>query len=70
MKERITFETAYERGGVITSGLPVLVPGVERHPIPGGGSRAVSIAMGDEISVLDREGLQTGELVFFAPDGT
>jgi aminomethyltransferase len=36
--------------------------------VPGGGSRAVPIYAGDEISVLDREGLQPGELVFFAPD--
>jgi aminomethyltransferase len=42
---------------------------VERYPVPGGGSRAVRIAKGDEISVLDREGLQPVELVFFAPDG-
>jgi aminomethyltransferase len=70
MNEPLIFETAYERAGVITPGLPVLAPGVERYPIPGGGSRAVSIGRGDKISVLDREGLQTGELVFFAPDGT
>lgn len=64
------FETPYERGGVITPGLPILPHGVERHPVPGGGSRAVRIEKGDEISVMDREGLQPCELVFFAPDGT
>jgi hypothetical protein len=37
--------------------------------VPGGGSRAVRIEKGDEISVLDREGLQSAELVFFTPDG-
>ncbi|MEX3007755.1 DUF1989 domain-containing protein [Hoeflea sp. TYP-13] len=63
-------ETPYERAGVITPGLPVLPHGVERHPIPGGGSRAVRLEKGDEFSVLDREGLQPAELVFFAPDGT
>ncbi|MDA1076322.1 MAG: aminomethyltransferase, partial [Proteobacteria bacterium] len=62
-------ETPYERGGVITPGLPILPHGVERHPVPGGGSRAVRIDKGDEISVLDREGLQAAELVFFTPDG-
>jgi aminomethyltransferase len=61
--------TPYERGGVITPGLPVLPHGVERHPVPGGGSRAVAIGKGDEISLLDREGLQSAELVFFTPDG-
>ncbi|MGR3716451.1 MAG: DUF1989 domain-containing protein [Thermohalobaculum sp.] len=62
-------ETPYERGGVITPGLPILPHGVERHPVPGGGSRAVRIDQGDEIWVVDREGLQIAELVFFAPDG-
>ncbi len=64
------FETPYERAGVITPGLTVLPHGVERHPVPGGGSRAVKIDRGDEFSILDREGLQPVELVFFAPDGT
>jgi len=63
------FEVPFERRGVITPGLPILPHGVERHPVPGGGTRAVRIDKGDEIWVLDREGLQVGELVFFAPDG-
>ena len=61
-------EHPWERAGVITPGLPILPHGVERHPVPGGGSRAIPISKGDEISVLDKEGLQQGELVFFAPD--
>ncbi len=65
---RPVFETPYERRGVISPGLPILPHGVERHPVPGGGSRAVPVYRGDEISVLDREGLQPGELVMFAPD--
>lgn len=63
------FETPYERRGVIESGMPVLQAGVERHPIPGGGTRIINISAGDEISLLDPQGLQTGELVFFTPDG-
>lgn len=63
------FETPYERAGVLTPGLPILPHGTERHPVPGGGSRAVPVYKGDEISVLDRDGLQPGELVFFTPDG-
>src|SRR5690606_19165578 len=63
------FQSPYERAGVLTPGLPILPHGVERHPIPGGGSRAVRIMRGDEITVQDREGLQPVELVFFAPDG-
>ena len=62
------FEVPWERKGVLTPGLPILPHGVERHPVPGGGSRAVAIHRGDEVIVLDREGLQPGELVFFAPD--
>ncbi|MEO0623864.1 MAG: DUF1989 domain-containing protein [Pseudomonadota bacterium] len=63
------FEVPYERAGVSVPGLPILPHGVERHPVPGGGSRALRIDRGDEISVLDPEGLQAAELVFFAPDG-
>ncbi|MEM7321203.1 MAG: DUF1989 domain-containing protein, partial [Pseudomonadota bacterium] len=63
-------EHPWEKRGVIAPGLPILPHGVERHPVPGGGSRAVAIYRGDEISVLDKEGLQRGELVFFAPDRT
>ncbi|MEO1550372.1 MAG: urea carboxylase-associated family protein, partial [Pseudomonadota bacterium] len=63
------FETPYERKGILTPGLPVLPLGTERHPVPGGGSRAVPVKAGDEISVLDREGLQPGELVLFDAQG-
>ena len=63
------FETPYERSGIITPGLPVLQPGVERHPVPGGGSRAIPVDRGDEICVLDFEGKQPVEIVFFASDG-
>ncbi len=55
--------------GVITPGLPVLPVGVERHPIPGGGSRAVALFSGDEITLQDVEGLQPVEIVFFDPSG-
>lgn len=63
------FDVPYERSGILAPGLPILPHGVERYPVPGGGSRSVAIGRGDEISILDREGLQTGELVFFTPDG-
>ncbi len=69
MGVRAALETPYERAGVISPGLPVLPRGVERHPVPGGGSRAVRIQAGDEFSILDPEGLQPVELAFFAPDG-
>ncbi|MEM9046318.1 MAG: DUF1989 domain-containing protein [Pseudomonadota bacterium] len=63
------FERPTELGSVLTPGLPLLPHGVERHPVPGGGSRAVEIQTGDEITVVDREGLQPAEIVFFTPDG-
>ncbi len=63
------FQTPYERSGVVTPGLPIMPHGTERHPVPGGGSRAVPIYKGDEVSVMDRQGLQPGEMVFFTPDG-
>ncbi len=69
MLVRPVFETPYERKGIVTPGMPILPHGVERYPVPGGGSRAVQVMKGDEISILDREGLQPGELVFFGPDG-
>ncbi len=64
------FETPFERRGIRVPGLPILPHGTERHPVPGGGSRAVPIFGGDQISVLDPQGLQSGELVFFASDGS
>lgn len=63
------FEMPTTRGPLTYPGLPVLPHGVERHPVPGGGSRAVPIEAGDEITIVDREGCQTCELVFFTPDG-
>lgn len=69
MSVRPVFETPFERRGILTPGLPILPHGVKRYPVPGGGSRAVRIEKGDEISVVDREGLQPVEMVFFAPDG-
>jgi len=63
------FETPYERRGVLEPGLPILQSGVERYPVPGGGTRVISITAGDEISLLDPQGLQSGELIFFTPEG-
>ncbi|MDE0524076.1 MAG: DUF1989 domain-containing protein [Boseongicola sp.] len=60
----------WERSGVVAPGLPILPHGVERYPVPGGGSRVVQVFKGDGIIVQDREGLQPGELVHFAPDGS
>jgi len=64
-----TFAMPDSRAGVLTPGMPIMPPGVERHPIPGGGTRALSIDAGDVITVLDPCGLQPAELAFFTPDG-
>ena len=59
------FEVKGARNGILTPGIHVLKPGVKRFPIPGGGSRTVEIDSGDQIAVMDVEGGQVGELVFF-----
>ena len=70
MNVKPIFETPFEKKGIITPGVPILPRGTERHPVPGGGSRALAISAGDQICILDFDGLQPGELVFFAPDKT
>ena len=44
------------RGAILIPGLPVLAPNVERHPVPGGGTRTLTLDAGDELTVIDREG--------------
>ena len=63
------FERPSEERGVLLPGIPILPHGVERHIVPGGGSRGIRIDKGDSISVVDREGLQMAEMVFFLPNG-
>lgn len=70
MLDPVQYRHPSQLGGVLTPGLPTLARGVERHPIPGGGSRAIEVMAGDEFSIMDEEGLQSAELVFFTPDGT
>jgi len=59
----------FSRSGVSTPGIVVLPDNVERHTIPGGGSRALEVEAGDIVNVLDVSGLQCVELVHFTPDG-
>ena len=68
MNTQAVIEHPWERAGVVAPGLPILPHGVERHPIPAAGSRAVPIYKGDQVSVLNREGMQLAEIVHFAPD--
>ena len=57
------------RGSVLIPGIPVLAPNVERHPVPGGGTRTVTLDPGDEVTVIDREGRQPCELLVFGASG-
>ena len=54
---------------MLVPGLPVLPLNVERHPVPGGGTRTLALDAGDELTVVDREGRQPCELVVFDPGG-
>lgn len=69
MGEFESFETAMRRGGATMPGLPVMAAGLERHPIPGGGSRLIVLEPGDEITIIDREGLQPCEIVVWDSRG-
>ena len=69
MGYEMPFARPARQGSAFTPGIPVLPAGVERHPVPGGGSRAVPVFAGDRVTLVDFEGLQPCELVFFAPDG-
>ena len=50
-------------------GLPLLPRGTERYVVPGGGALALSVEAGDEITVVDREGLQRCEAAYFSGEG-
>ena len=63
------FRNPLQQGRVLVPGMPVLAENTERHPVPPTGSRAVEIRAGDEFAVVDDEGKQRTELVFFTPDG-
>ena len=57
------------RGPILIPGLPVLPANVERRPVPGGGTRTLTLDAGDELTVIDREGRQPCELVVFDRGG-
>jgi aminomethyltransferase len=50
-------------------GLPFLGRGIERYPIRGGGAAVISLEQGDEIELIDPEGLQRCEIAVFGKDG-
>ena len=55
--------------GVRRPGLPALAPGVERYVVPGRSARAIGIAGGDTLRLVNPEGGQLCELVCVAADG-
>ena len=62
-------EEAARIGRASVPGLPILPAGTERYTVQGGGSQSLQIAKGDRIQVIDREGLQPGEIVLFDSNG-
>jgi aminomethyltransferase len=50
-------------------GLPIFLPGVERHLVRGLGAVVLHLFPGDRIAVTDREGRQRCEIAVFSPDG-
>ncbi len=56
-------------GNILTPGVPVMPPGLERYPIEGGNAKLVEVFAGDEITIEDREGLQPCEIAVFMPQG-
>ncbi len=63
------FRHPMQMGAVLVPGIPVLAENTERYPVPPHGSRAVELRAGDTFAVVDDEGKQRAELVFFTPDG-
>ena len=63
------FRHPMQMGPVLVPGIPVLAANTERFPVPPTGSRAVELRAGDEFAVVDDEGKQRAEIVFFTPDG-
>ena len=49
-------------GALRYPGLPLLAAGLERLPVPGGGSRTVAVRAGDRITLEDRDGMQPCEV--------
>ena len=56
-------------GGILRPGLPLFAAGVERYPIPGGGTYTVPVRAGDRIVLEDIEGLQPCLLAYFDRSG-
>ena len=69
MRDPAQFRHPEQRGTILVPGIPTLAPGVRRYLVPGGGSRAVDVCAGDEFTIMDEQGLQQAEIVFFDGEG-
>ncbi len=69
MPARFRYEVPFERNGSVEPGRQALLPGVERYVVPGGGSCTVRVEENSEIGILNLEGDQGVELVFFPDQG-
>ncbi len=68
--QTLPFLSPTVRNGIIVPGLPTLPPGVERYVVKGGGSVTVKVEQGDNITLVDKDGLQAAELVLFDDNGS
>ena len=55
--------------GVMYPGLPFLGTNIERYIVNGGGATVFQLMQGDQVEVLDEEGLQKCEAIFFDEAG-
>lgn len=63
------FVSPRNQNGILTPGLPTLPEGVERHVVKGGGSVLVPVYLDDKITIVDKDGLQRGEVIFISSEG-
>ena len=54
---------------VLEPGLNTLPPGIERYVVRAGGITALELAAGDAIELINREGMQVGEITVFDAQG-
>ena len=62
-------ELIVPQSGILTPGVPLLPAGTERYVIEGGGSLVLDLMPGDELQVVDPEGLQRCEVAAFDRHG-
>ena len=60
---------ASPRPRLLEPGLRVLPAGTERYRVRGGGATVLAVAAGDELEIVDTEGLQRAEVAAFGPRG-